>query len=274
MVTGRARQGLGVCGCEVGQRVALKMAPEHLDRIEVGGVRREEVTVKLAVAFEEPIDDLRSVRLRAIPNDDQGFLKLRAQVSQELHHPAGREVRVRKQGEVKSYPPYRRSRDGLFFNARPILSDPLLHGLFVPLAGTFLRLLRTPAHGTQQSADMMHMVLDGELSLDHVANPGASPQVRREPRTLCPFEKAAFELPLLGGGQLGRPAGSWPRLDSVLPLLQEARLPATDGAPVHLHSLRNIDGRESLLKQCNCLETALLELRGTAEWSHTQRIGH
>ncbi len=104
MVACHVGQSFGVGRCEVGQRVALEMPPEHLNRIEIRGVRREEVTVQLAVALEEPGDDLRSVGLRAIPHDEQRLLELSSQVPQEPHHPLGREVRVREQGKVKSYP--------------------------------------------------------------------------------------------------------------------------------------------------------------------------
>ena len=63
MVTRRVGQSFGVGGCKVGQGIALEMAPEHLDRIDIGCVRRQEVTVQLAVTFEEPVDDFRSVGL-------------------------------------------------------------------------------------------------------------------------------------------------------------------------------------------------------------------
>ena len=112
MVACRVRQGRGVGRREVGQRVALEVAPEHLDRIEIGGVGRQEITMQLAAALEEPVDDLGSVGQRAIPNDEKRLLKLRAQASQEPDHSAGREVGVGKEGKVKSYPrPVRRDRE-------------------------------------------------------------------------------------------------------------------------------------------------------------------
>jgi hypothetical protein len=120
----------------------------------------------------------------------------------------------------------------------------------------------------------MDMILNGEPSLDQVANSGTSPQIRREPSALRAFEQAPLELPFLTGGQFGRSAGSWPSFDSVLTALQKTRLPAADGATVHFHSLGDVYGRKSLLKQCDGLETTVLELRWAAEWSHAQMIGH
>ena len=105
MVPCRVGQGFGIGRREVRQGIALEMTPDHFYRIEIRGVRRQKVAVQLAVALEEPVDDLCSVGLRTIPHDEQRLLKLSAQVPQELHRPAGREVRVREQGKVKSYPP-------------------------------------------------------------------------------------------------------------------------------------------------------------------------
>ena len=112
MVAGRVRQGLGVGRREVGQGISLEMAPEHLDRIEIGRVGRQEVMMQLAIAFEELGDDLGSVGLRAVPNDEQRFLELTAQAPEELHHSACREVGIGQQGKVKFDPlPERRDRE-------------------------------------------------------------------------------------------------------------------------------------------------------------------
>lgn len=112
MVAGRVRQGLGVGRREVGQGVAFEMAPEHLDRIEIGSIGRQEVMMQLAIALEEPGNDLGPVGLRTVPDDEQRFLELRAQAPQEPHHSACREVGVGQQGKVKSYPlPARRDRE-------------------------------------------------------------------------------------------------------------------------------------------------------------------
>ena len=121
---------------------------------------------------------------------------------------------------------------------------------------------------------MIDMVFDSEPSLDQIANSGAGPQIRRKPHALRPFEKASLKLSFLFGGQFGRPAGSRARFDPGLSLLKEARLPAADGAAVHLHSLGDVYGRKSLFKQSNGFETTLFKLRWAAEWSHAQRIGH
>lgn len=112
MVARRICQDLGVGWREVCERIAFEVSPKHLDRIDVGGVRRQEFAVQLAMALEEPVDDLGSVRLRAVPNDDQRFLELRGQVAQKAYYPTGREVRIGEQGKVKSYPlPVRRDRE-------------------------------------------------------------------------------------------------------------------------------------------------------------------
>jgi len=116
MVTCRVSQGLGIGRREVGKRVSLEVPPKHLDRIDIRSVGREEIPLQLAVALEEPVDDFCFMGPRAVPNDEQRLLELRAQIAQELNHPAGCEVGVREQGKVKSYPhPARRDcnrRDG------------------------------------------------------------------------------------------------------------------------------------------------------------------
>ena len=105
MVARRVCESLGVDRCEVGERIPFEVSPEHLNRIEVGGIWGQEISVQLGVALEEPIDDFGSMGQRAVPNDDQRFLKLRGQAPQEPHHPGARKVGVREQGKVKPYPP-------------------------------------------------------------------------------------------------------------------------------------------------------------------------
>lgn len=105
MVTRHVRQGLRIDRRKVCERIAFEVPPKHLDRVDVWGVRRQEFAVQLAMALEEPVDDLGSVCLRAVPNDDQRFLELRGQIAQKAYDPMSGEVRIGKQGKVKSYPP-------------------------------------------------------------------------------------------------------------------------------------------------------------------------
>ena len=104
MVARRLNQDPAAGRREVGHWVALEVTPDHLHRIQIGSVGRQEVAVQRSIALEELVDDLRFVSLRTIPYNEQRFLELSAQVPQEPHDPPGREVRVREQGKVKSYP--------------------------------------------------------------------------------------------------------------------------------------------------------------------------
>ena len=115
---------------------------------------------------------------------------------------------------------------------------------------------------------MMDMVLDPKFFSDQIADPGASPQVCRIPRTLGSLEKALLELALLANGQLGRTAGRRSSLYPAVPLLEKTRLPAAHGSAVGLDLLGDFYGSESFLKQCDCLNTTLFQLGWAAEWSH------
>lgn len=104
MVTRHIRQGLGIGWREVRERITFEVAPKHLDRIDVGSVRRQELAMQLPMALEEPVDDFGPVCLRAVPNDDKRFLELLGQTPKEPDYPTGREVGIGEQGKVKSYP--------------------------------------------------------------------------------------------------------------------------------------------------------------------------
>lgn len=105
MVASRAAEGLNIhCG-EVRHGVSLQVTPNHLDRIEVGGIGRERFAVQGTSAREESIDYLGPMRVRAIPDDDHRLLEVPAQIPDETDNAVGRDVGVGEQGKVKSYPP-------------------------------------------------------------------------------------------------------------------------------------------------------------------------
>lgn len=89
---------------EVGHGIALEIAPDHLDRIDVRRVGRKELPVELPPPLEETRDHLGAMGIGAIPHDDERLLDLSAEVLQEPNHPRCRNVGICVEGKVKSYP--------------------------------------------------------------------------------------------------------------------------------------------------------------------------
>src|SRR5262249_29709459 len=71
------------------------------------------------------------------------------------------------------------------------------------------RLLRTPAGGTQQPADMIRMVADMELFANHYCDAPGGPDLADEPKGFGTPGEQSGELCELLGAQPGRGPGRW-----------------------------------------------------------------
>jgi len=118
-------------GRPVREGIALQVAPERLDRVQFGSVGREEVGVDLGMLAEPALDRLASVSEKAIPEDQHRPLDLETQRLEEAEEERSRDVRVRVERKVKSYPliAWRQSerRDGRHF--------PMTAGLLIEQRG-------------------------------------------------------------------------------------------------------------------------------------------
>jgi len=102
VVARRGCEGFLIDRSEIGQWVSLEMPPEHLDRVDVWSIWRQELSMNFTVALEELVDDLGPMGHGAVADDDERLLELHAEVPQKLNHAASREVGVGEQGKVKS----------------------------------------------------------------------------------------------------------------------------------------------------------------------------
>jgi len=102
VIAGRTGEELDVGRCQIGQRVAFEVAPKGLDRIQFRGIGREESQVQFTAALEQSVDVFAAVRPKAIPNDEQGLLKMGCQNLEEAHNLRTGNVGVGVEGKVKS----------------------------------------------------------------------------------------------------------------------------------------------------------------------------
>ncbi len=159
-------------------------------------------------------------------------------------------------------------RRAAFFYPWPILSRPAGDGPFVPLDGSTLRLLATPAQRGQHLPDVRGVIAHPELLADQFRDPGQCPKFCAVPGVERSLAQQGHQSALLGHGQAWRPA--WDRL-GVQPAgaLALVRLPpAKDGT--HGGPDLTGDGRQApaRLQQLNRASTALLQLLGGPGRSH------
>src|ERR1039458_5134043 len=89
-----------------------------------------------------------------------------------------------------------------FFYARPVLFFPPFDLVFIPLLRTPFRFLRSPAQAVHQAADMVRVIADFELTLDHLGNAGRGPQIGSVTLRHRPLQQQADQTLSLGSSQL------------------------------------------------------------------------
>ncbi len=146
------------------------------------------------------------------------------------------------------------------FYPGPIPLPPPLHRLFVPFPGLVFRHLAGPAEVPKQGPHVVGVIADPELLLDHLSDPGASPQVVGVTRLQRPLQKELHQLLLLPGIQ------TWPGPRMLLgfqglpSLSVEGRFPAGSGRLGDLQKPCNLGDPFALPKELARQKAAGLHL--------------
>lgn len=123
MIARGPKERINVRRGDIRQRIALEIAPEHLDRIEFGSVGREVGVVHAFGTGEVPVHELGAVGVGTVPDHQKGLLNLAAQLPEESPRSQGGDVGVGVEGKIKSYALAARrnaqSGDGGHFSMRP-----------------------------------------------------------------------------------------------------------------------------------------------------------
>ena len=104
MVAGCPGEVIGISGPQVRQGIALEVAPEHFYGVEFRRISREEERMDPIGSLEEAGNALGSMRLGAIPDDEERLLELAHEATQKPQDPSSRDIGLRIHGKVKSYP--------------------------------------------------------------------------------------------------------------------------------------------------------------------------
>ena len=87
----RAGMGSGLIGefvdieeRRVRQRVGLEPGPQVFDRIEFGGIRRQELGPDIGLRSEERLHDVSPVRLQAIPDQNPRCIQLPIELAEKV----------------------------------------------------------------------------------------------------------------------------------------------------------------------------------------------
>lgn len=87
----------------VGPRISLEVPPRIFDRIELGGVGREEDGVDARRRGEERLHLRGAVRLKAIPEHNEGVVEVAPELTQERHHLGGGDVPVGMEPKIQAH---------------------------------------------------------------------------------------------------------------------------------------------------------------------------
>lgn len=103
MIASGSKERVDIWSGDIRQRIALQIAPQHLDRIELGRVGREVGAVHSFGAGEVPVHELGTMSIGTIPDHQKPLLDLTAQLAEERPCSQGGDVGVGVEGEIKSY---------------------------------------------------------------------------------------------------------------------------------------------------------------------------
>lgn len=103
MIEGGSEERVDVWCGEICQRIAFQIAPEHLDRVELGCIGREVISAHSLGAGKMSIHELGAVGVGAIPDHEQRLLDLPAEVTEEGSNFDGRDIGIGIEGKIKSY---------------------------------------------------------------------------------------------------------------------------------------------------------------------------
>ena len=152
----------------------------------------------------------------------------------------------------------------LFFNGRPHLLDPLADAFFVAFDGSAGGLLRAPAHGVQQAADVIDVVANPKRALNVLGHAGTGPQISRESSCSRALEQMLFQSLSLSRGKLAWPAAGGHRLQRRSATETQIVLPSPYAARIDIHCPGHFSLSKSLFQQCDGMLPLALQLFRTA----------
>jgi hypothetical protein len=158
-----------------------------------------------------------------------------------------------------------------FFYPRPRCALPPGDGGLVALERASLRLLRGPVQGVEEPADVVRVVPDAEVALDHLGDPGGRPHIRPVPVGERPLEKQMHEALALPLRQLRRAARGGPDPERPLPAAPHGVPPAHHGAGGTAEPPRHRVQGVPLPQEGKCVPPACFQHRCRAAWSHGDR---
>ena len=102
MAAGSRRELLEIEESQIRQRVALQIAPDVLDRVELGRIGRKELGRELAVRGEEVLDEVRAVSIEPVPDENDGRVDLGEELPEKVDDTLRVDVGVRMEAKVET----------------------------------------------------------------------------------------------------------------------------------------------------------------------------
>lgn len=96
---GCVHERVEIGGGVVGERIAFRMPPDEFDRVELGGVRRQEFDPHAAVGREPALDHDAAMRIAPIPNDRDRRPDQAQQVPEKVADAAGVDARIGREAK-------------------------------------------------------------------------------------------------------------------------------------------------------------------------------
>lgn len=125
---------------------------------------------------------------------------------------------------------------------------------------------------------MINVVRHPVSASDDLGDPRTGPQIGRESERLRPFQQITLQLFSGLGIQLTGAPRRGPGEDSVASAFIVARTPPANRSSIDAEFTSDLNGRESILEQCDCSKTSTFQCLWTSGRAHDypldRSIGH
>ena len=148
------------------------------------------------------------------------------------------------------------------------MAHPVANGFFIPLDGTALGFLGTPAQGMQKATDMIGVIVHLEAASNPLRHTRTGPQLGFKTGGLRAAKQIFFQSATVLGVQSLRAPGSRTGDQSATTPATHRRFPAPHTAPVHAHTTGHFDRAQALPKQGQTAKPSPLQFLGTPGRSH------
>lgn len=101
VAAGGACEGRQIEMRRVGQRIGFQVAPGELDRIQIGGISRQEIGLGIRARGQELSGSAGAMGVEAIPQQQPGSWEFAIEVAQKRQHVPGLDVGVGVKAEIK-----------------------------------------------------------------------------------------------------------------------------------------------------------------------------